>query len=168
MDNGETHSAKRTSVVATALLWSRGFKVKKWVGLGGFIITFTVMSQLNVLAMIVAIVIIGGIFYYLSRRQIALGTGDIWQSVWATIVKKGLKRMEAKQDHKRNWKPNTLLFSTGTQNRSKMIEFSKASRCAAISLKSLMPKAAPAALVARVYFAPSTTARTTSTEPSSV
>ena len=102
------------------------FKVKKWVGLAGFVATFTIMSQLNVLAMIIAIVIIGGIFYYLSRRQIALGTGDIWQSVWSTIVKKGLKRMEAKQDHKRNWKPNTLLFSTGTQNRSKMIEFSKA------------------------------------------
>lgn len=102
------------------------FKVNKWIGLFGFLITFTVMSQLNVLAMLVAIIIIGGIFYFLSRRQIALGTGDIWQSVWATIVKKGLKRMEAKQDHKRNWKPNTLLFSTGTKNRSKMIEFSKA------------------------------------------
>jgi amino acid transporter len=102
------------------------FKVKKWIGLLGFIATFTIMSQLNVLAMIVAIVIIGGIFYFLSRRQVALGTGDIWQSVWSTIVKKGLKRMEAKQDHKRNWKPNTLLFSAGTEYRTKMIEFSKA------------------------------------------
>lgn len=102
------------------------FKVKKWVGLLGFIATFTIMSQLNVLAMIIAIIIISGIFYYLSRKQVALGTGDIWQSVWSTIVKKGLKRMEAKQDHKRNWKPNTLLFSAGTEYRSKMIEFSKA------------------------------------------
>ncbi|MBD3638533.1 MAG: hypothetical protein HUJ25_14365 [Crocinitomicaceae bacterium] len=102
------------------------FKVKKWVGLLGFLATFTIMSQLNVVAMIVAIIIISAIFYLLSRRQIALGTGDIWQSVWSTIVKKGLKRMEAKQDHKRNWKPNTLLFSTGSTNRAKMIEFSKA------------------------------------------
>ncbi|UKN02608.1 hypothetical protein K6119_03665 [Paracrocinitomix mangrovi] len=101
------------------------FKVKKWVGLVGFITTFFIMSQLNALAMIIAIIIITGIFYYLSRRQVALGTGDIWQSVWSTIVKKGLKRMEAVKDHKRNWKPNTLLFSTGTKNRSKMIEFSK-------------------------------------------
>jgi amino acid transporter len=102
------------------------FKVKKWVGLLGFIATFTIMSQLNVMAMIIAIVIISGVFYYLSRKQLALGTGDIWQSVWSTIVKKGLKRMEAKQDHKRNWKPNTLLFSVKTKHRSKMIEFSKA------------------------------------------
>lgn len=102
------------------------FRVKKWVGLIGFVATFTVMSQLNLLAMVAAFIIIGGIYLYLSRKQIALGTGDIWQSVWSTIVKKGLKRMEAGSDHKRNWKPNTLLFSTNDEQRSKMIEFSKA------------------------------------------
>lgn len=102
------------------------FKVNKWIGLGGFFVTFIIMSQLNLLAMFVAIVIITGIYLFLSRKQVALGTGDIWQSVWSTIVKKGLKRMEAGHDHKRNWKPNTLLFSTGDQYRTKMIEFSKA------------------------------------------
>lgn len=102
------------------------FKVKKWVGLLGFVATFTVMSQLNLLAMVAAFVIIGGVYIYLSRKQIALGTGDIWQSVWATIVKKGLKRMEVGSDHKRNWKPNTLLFSIDQSKRTKLIEFSKA------------------------------------------
>lgn len=102
------------------------FKVKKWVGLFGFIATFGVMSQLNLPAMIAAFIIIGGIYLYFSRKQVVLGTGDIWQSVWATIVKKGLKRMETGNDHKRNWKPNTLLFSTNHDQRSKMIEFSKA------------------------------------------
>ncbi len=102
------------------------FRVKKWIGLVGFGATFLVMSQLNLIAMVAAFVIIGGIYFFLSRRQIALGTGDIWQSVWATIVKKGLKRMESGNDHKRNWKPNTLLFSTDDEYRSKMIEFSKA------------------------------------------
>lgn len=102
------------------------FRVSKWFGLLGFIATFVIMSQLNFVAMLAAFVIIGGIYFWLSRKQIALGTGDIWQSVWATIVKKGLKRMEAGTDHKRNWKPNTLLFSTDSKQRSKMIEFSKA------------------------------------------
>lgn len=102
------------------------FKVKKWVGLLGFIATFTVMFQLNMLAMVAAFVIIGGIYFYLNKKQVALGTGDIWQSVWSTIVKKGLRKMEAGTDHKRNWKPNILLFSGGTERRSKLIEFSKA------------------------------------------
>jgi len=101
------------------------FKVKKWVGLVGFIITFAVMSQLNLPAMIAAFVIIGGIYFYLNKQQVTLGTGDIWQSVWSTIVKKGLRKMETGDDHKRNWKPNLLLFSGGTERRSKLIEFSK-------------------------------------------
>jgi hypothetical protein len=84
------------------------------------------MSQLNLPAMIAAFVIIGGIYFYLSKKQISLGTGDIWQSVWSTIVKKGLRKMESSEnDHKRNWKPNLLLFSGGTERRSKLIEFSK-------------------------------------------
>ena len=102
------------------------FKVKKWIGLVGFIATFTVMFQLNMLAMVAAFVIIGSIYFYLSKKRLSLGTGDIWQSVWSTIVKKGLRKMEsAEQDHKRNWKPNLLLFSGGTEVRSKLIEFSK-------------------------------------------
>ncbi len=102
------------------------FKVKKWIGLIGFIATFTIMSQLNMLAMVAAFVIIVGIYFYLNKKQVSLGTGDIWQSVWSTIVKKGLRKMEASNDHKRNWKPNILLFSGGTADRVKFIEFSKA------------------------------------------
>jgi len=101
------------------------FKVKKWIGLLGGIATFIVMFQLNMVAMFAAFIIIGFIYLYLNKKQISLGTGDIWQSVWSTVVKKGLRRMEAKNDHKRNWKPNILLFSTGHSERVKFIEFSK-------------------------------------------
>ncbi|MDX1350795.1 MAG: hypothetical protein R3279_11130, partial [Putridiphycobacter sp.] len=102
------------------------FKVKKWIGLLGFVATFIVMFQLNMIAMFAAIAIIIFIYLYLNKKQISLGTGDIWQSVWSTVVKKGLRRMEAKSDHKRNWKPNILLFSAGHSERVKFIEFSKA------------------------------------------
>lgn len=102
------------------------FRVNKWTGLVGFGATMIIMSQLNLGAMVAAFIIISGIYLYLSRKQVALGTGDIWQSVWATVVKKGLRKMEAGSDHKRNWKPNTLLFSVGITHRSKLIEFSKA------------------------------------------
>ncbi len=33
--------------------------------------------------------------------------------------------MDEKQDHKRNWKPNVLLFSGGTDHRPHLLEFSK-------------------------------------------
>jgi solute carrier family 12 sodium/potassium/chloride transporter 2 len=102
------------------------FKVSKWVGLVGFIATFTVMFKLDMVAMVAAFVVIGGIFLWLQRKQISLGTGDVWQSVWSTVVKSGLKRMETADDHKRNWKPNIILFSGDIEARPHLIEFGKA------------------------------------------
>ncbi len=101
------------------------FKVPKWVGLIGFIATFYVMMMLNAVAMVVALLVIGGIFLYLTRKELALGSGDVWQSVWSSVVKAGLKRMDKKEMHKRNWEPNILLFSGGSNHRPHLIEFSR-------------------------------------------
>lgn len=100
--------------------------MSKWFGLVGFIATFAVMFKLDMLAMVAAFVVIGGIFLWLQRQQISLGTGDVWQSVWSTVVKSGLKRMESAEDHKRNWKPNIILFSGDLEARPYLIEFGKA------------------------------------------
>jgi amino acid transporter len=102
------------------------FKVNKWFGFIGFVATFGVMFKLDMLAMILALIIIGGIYLWLARKEIALGTGDIWQSVWSTGVKEGLRRLESKADHKRNWKPNILLFSGNSEARPHLIAFSQA------------------------------------------
>jgi len=101
------------------------FKVRKWVGMLGAIATFAVMFKLDMLAMFAAFILIGGIYLWLGRKQVALRTGDVWQSVWSTVVKTGLKQMEAKEDHKRNWKPNIILFSGSTAARPHLMEFGK-------------------------------------------
>jgi solute carrier family 12 sodium/potassium/chloride transporter 2 len=101
------------------------FKVKRWIGFVGFIATFIVMFRLDMIAMVAAFLAIGGIYLWLTRKELALGSGDVWQSVWSSVVKTGLRRMDDKQDHKRNWKPNVLLFSGGTTHRPYLLEFSK-------------------------------------------
>ncbi len=101
------------------------FKIKRWIGLVGFIATFVVMFRLDMAAMVVAFLVIGGIYFWLAKRELALGSGDVWQSVWSSIVKTGLRKMDDKQDHKRNWKPNILLFSGGSNDRPYLLEFSK-------------------------------------------
>lgn len=106
--------------------FSPSFKVKRWVGLLGFIATFAVMFQLNPGAMVAAFIVIGGIYAYLQRKQLALSSGDVWTSVWSSLVLKGLKKMDSTEDSSRNWKPNILLFTGGTKNRPHLIEISKA------------------------------------------
>ena len=101
------------------------FKVNKWIGFVGFIVTFIIMFKLDMFAMFMAFVIIGGIYFWLSRKEFTTGEGDVWQSVWTNIIKKGLKTLNAKEEHKRNWKPNILLFSGKTNARQYLLEFSR-------------------------------------------
>ncbi len=101
------------------------FKIPTWVSLVGAIVTFVLMIQLNLLAAVVAILVMMLIFIWLTRKELVLGSGDVWQSVWSSIVKLGLKNLDKKSTHKRNWNPNILLFSGGTECRDKLIEFSK-------------------------------------------
>ncbi|MEN9002547.1 MAG: amino acid permease, partial [Flavobacteriales bacterium] len=101
------------------------FKIPIWVSLLGAIVTFVLMIQLNLLAAVVAILVMMLIFIWLTRKELVLGSGDVWQSVWSSIVKLGLKNLDKKSTHKRNWNPNILLFSGGTETRNRLIEFSK-------------------------------------------
>jgi len=98
------------------------FKVKRWIGLIGFIASFAVMFKLDMLAMFGSIVIIFGIYFWLQRKQIALESGDVWQSVWENIVAKGLKRLDAKETDVTSWNPNIILFSGESSHRSYLVE----------------------------------------------
>jgi len=101
------------------------FKVNISIPLIGAIITFLLMIQLNLIAALVSVLIMTIIFIWLTRKRLELASGDVWNSVWSTVVKTGLQRLDKKTVHKRNWQPNMLLFSGETEARPHLIEFSK-------------------------------------------
>lgn len=102
------------------------FKINIFIPLIGLITIFLLMIQLNLVATLVAIVIIAAVFIYLTRKQLVLSSGDVWSSVWSSIVKMGLRNLDKKPKNKRNWEPNILLFSGGTEARPHLIDISKA------------------------------------------
>jgi len=102
------------------------FRVPRWVGLVGFLATFAVMFKLDMGAMFLSFFIIGGIYIFLQRKQIALGSGDVWNSVWSSLVLRGLQRMDQNKDHVRNWKPNIILFSGTSETRPHLVDIAKA------------------------------------------
>ncbi len=102
------------------------FKVPKFVGLVGFIFSFVIMAILNLFAMIISLAIMFIIYMILKRREIRLDFGDVWQSVWTTIIRSILTKMNNKTLEQRNWRPNLILFSGGTNKRQHLIELSKA------------------------------------------
>lgn len=102
------------------------FNISLWIGITGFVASFLIMFKLDVLSMFGALAILGIIYHFISKRQINLKLGDVWQSVRASVLRKLLTQLSKKNLTERNWRPNILLFSGGAGSRPHLIEFGKA------------------------------------------
>ncbi len=87
------------------------FKIPRFVSIIGAVTCFLLMIQLDLLAMTGAMLVMGLLFFYLSRRQLRLETGDAWEGIWTTLVRTGLYRLRDSDRAQRNWRPNLLVFS---------------------------------------------------------
>jgi amino acid transporter len=94
------------------------FKVKRWIGLLGFIACFAVMFKLDMFAMLGALAVIGGLYFWLQRKEVKLQSNDVWRSVWENVVNKGLKKIDAEESENTNWNPNIILFSGQSDHQS--------------------------------------------------
>ncbi len=101
------------------------FKIPRWTGMIGFISCFMVMFQLDMVAMILALIIVLLIYFILKRRQLKLDYGDVWQSVWVSVVRNVLQKIDTQKMEERNWQPNIILFSGSKQKRPYLIDFGK-------------------------------------------
>jgi amino acid transporter len=101
------------------------FKIKRWIGLLGFIACFTVMFKLDMFAMISAFAIVAALYFALQRKEVKLQSNDVWRSVWENVVNKGLKRIDAKVDENSNWNPNIILFSGQSEHQTYLLELCK-------------------------------------------
>ncbi len=86
------------------------FRSPVWVSLLGALACVVVMIQLDFAAMVGGILLLGGLFTLLKRKELRLETGDAWSSVWASLVKSGIERLTRETTHQRNWRPNIIMF----------------------------------------------------------
>ncbi|MEA3504103.1 MAG: hypothetical protein U9R32_02790, partial [Bacteroidota bacterium] len=101
------------------------FTVPKWIGVAGFVASFAVMFKLDTIAMIVALLIMFLIYITLKRKELKFDFGDVWQSVWSTLVRDSLHKMDVNKLEDRNWRPNIILFSGHKKVRHHLIDFGK-------------------------------------------
>lgn len=101
------------------------FKIPRWVGVLGFVACFAVMFKLDALAMTIAVVLMFLLYFFLSKKDLRLDYGDVWQSVWSSIVRSSLIQIARKGIEERNWHPNIILFSGRSEVRPHLIEFGK-------------------------------------------
>ncbi|MCB1144605.1 MAG: amino acid permease [Leptospiraceae bacterium] len=101
------------------------FKIPRWVSLLGALVCLVIMIQLDILAMMGATSLMAILFIYLKKKELNLESGDTWEGMWSSIVRQGLYRLSKNPLHERNWRPNILLFSGGSDSRPYLVEFSK-------------------------------------------
>lgn len=97
-------------------------KVPIWVGIIGFVASMGVMIKLDTAGMIIAFLIMFGIYVFLRRKQVQGSMTDVWQSVWTSVVRSSLHKIDKKPLSQVNWQPNILLFSGGGQARPHLLE----------------------------------------------
>lgn len=102
------------------------FKAPGWVSILGALACILVMIQLDLVAMMGAVVLLSLLFLYLKRKQLTLDSGDAWSGVWASLVKRGLSYLKTSKKHSRHWTPNMILFSGNPDQRSTLVNMGKA------------------------------------------
>jgi len=102
------------------------FKVPGWVSLIGALACLIVMIQLDFVALIGATVLMGLLFVTLKHRELSIDSGDAWSSVWASLVKTGITKLKKEKLHKRNWRPNIIMFSGNPETRQHIFEIGAA------------------------------------------
>jgi len=101
------------------------FKIKRWIGFIGFVACFGVMFKLDMVAMILALAVIGGLYMMLQRKEVKLQSNDIWKNVWENVVNKGLKKIDNNKIKNSNWNPNIILFSGQSEHQRYLLELCK-------------------------------------------
>lgn len=97
-------------------------KIPIWVGILGFVASIGVMIKLDTIGMIAAFLIMFAIYVFLRRKQVQGNMTDVWQSVWTSVVRSSLNKIDQKPLSQVNWQPNIILFSGGGKVRPHLLE----------------------------------------------
>ncbi|MDA3905984.1 MAG: AAA family ATPase [Bacteroidales bacterium] len=97
-------------------------KIPKWIGIIGFIASMGVMFKIDTLAMAIALLIIFGIYILLKRNEIQGNMSNVWHSVWTSLARSSLHKISQNTLNEKNWEPNIILFSGGSNVRTHLID----------------------------------------------
>lgn len=101
------------------------FKVSGWIGIIGFITSATIMFKMDMPAMFGAIIILGGLYYLIRKKQLYQDISDVWPSVLASLIRIIISRFSKMRLSEAHWRANILLFSGGEAIRPHLMDFSK-------------------------------------------
>ncbi len=102
------------------------FSVPWWLSLFGAAACFYVMSIIDLVAMILAMVVCAGIYFIAQRRSLGNTFGDARHGIWAGLVRTSLQHYRRAPFHPVNWRPNLIIFGGSLARRYHLAELGSA------------------------------------------
>lgn len=118
------------------------FRFSHWsLALLGAVGCGIVMLLMNPLWAIASVVVIGLLFFLISRAEIIARWGDIGSGVAYERARKALLKLEDEYFHPKNWRPAIIAMSSGAWSRCHLAEYSQwmAGGHGIVTLAQLMP-----------------------------
>jgi amino acid transporter len=102
------------------------FSVPWWVSLFGAAACFYVMSIIDLVAMVVAMIVVAAIYFLAQRRSLGNTFGDARHGIWAGLVRTSLLHYRRAPFHPVNWRPNLVIFGGNLARRFHLAELGSA------------------------------------------
>ncbi len=102
------------------------FRVPAAVSLLAAVACFYVMSIINLPAMLVAAVVLIGLFAFTQRRALDSAFGDARHGLWSALVLAGLRNVNLSKEHPINWRPNLVVMGGDIGERQHLLDTSSA------------------------------------------
>jgi amino acid transporter len=109
--------------LASAPAYRPTIRVPWPVSLAGAVACFWVMSLINPVAAVVAVVVEVGLYASLRRRSLSASWGDMRYGTIMSLVRSSLLRLRDLPVAPRNWRPNILVFAGDTERRIDLVRF---------------------------------------------
>ena len=100
------------------------FQFYHWTtSLLGFVVCLVVMVLIDALAALVAILVIGGIYVYLSRRVFRSAFGDARRGFQYALAVRAIQKLRRMAPDPKNWRPTFLVMAGNTQTHMTLIKY---------------------------------------------
>jgi amino acid transporter len=102
------------------------FHVAWYLSLTGAIAALIVMYLISPLAMLIALGLELGFYFYLKKRALEQQWGDVNAGFWVQIARFALLRMNQRKVSARNWRPKLLVFVKDIHERIELVKLAAA------------------------------------------
>ena len=100
------------------------FRFYHWTtSLFGFVGCLAVMILIDALAAFVAILVVAGIYVFLSRREFRSAFGDARRGFQYSLAVRALQKLRRMTPHAKNWRPTFLVMASSTQRHMTLIQY---------------------------------------------